>query len=124
MNPGAVYDAWENVHAHQVDCPQHRQLCGAHLGGSAAAQDQPQTPVDPNVQAQTVPVDPAQGSPQTDDAVAAEGEEIVVTGLRRSLQSAQNLKRNSDQIVDAVVARTSASFRTALCPKPWHGSPV
>jgi TonB-dependent receptor len=74
------------------------------LAAPAAAQDQPQTPVDPNVQAQTVPVDPSQGSPQTDDAVAAEGEEIVVTGLRRSLQSAQNLKRNSDQIVDAVVA--------------------
>jgi TonB-dependent receptor len=36
----------------------------------------------------------------------AEGEEetIVVTGLRRSLQSAQNIKRNSDQIVDAIVA--------------------
>lgn len=30
--------------------------------------------------------------------------DIVVTGLRRSLQSAQTLKRDSDQIVDAVVA--------------------
>ena len=29
---------------------------------------------------------------------------IVVTGLRRSLQSARNIKRNSDQIVDAIVA--------------------
>jgi TonB-dependent receptor len=73
------------------------------VAAPAMAQDA-QAPVDPNVQAQTVPVDPAQGAPQTDDAVAGEGEEIVVTGLRRSLQSAQNLKRNSDQIVDAVVA--------------------
>jgi len=34
----------------------------------------------------------------------AEEETIVVTGLRRSIQSAQNIKRNSDQIVDAIVA--------------------
>ena len=34
----------------------------------------------------------------------ASGEEIVVTGLRRSLQSARNIKRNSDQVIDAVVA--------------------
>ena len=35
---------------------------------------------------------------------ADEGDEIVVTGLRESLRSAQNIRRNSDQIVDAVVA--------------------
>ncbi|TFI59688.1 TonB-dependent receptor [Sphingomonas parva] len=63
---------------------------------------------DPNVQAQESPADPA-GSPQTDDAVDAatagqDDETIVVTGLRRSLQSAQNIKRNSEQIVDAIVA--------------------
>ena len=34
----------------------------------------------------------------------AGGETIVVTGIRRSLQSAQNIRRNSDQIVDSVVA--------------------
>jgi len=40
------------------------------------------------------------------DAPAPEqqGEEIVVTGFRASLQSAQNQKRNADQIVDAIVA--------------------
>lgn len=32
------------------------------------------------------------------------GEEIVVVGLQRSMQQAQSIKRNSDQIVDAVVA--------------------
>jgi len=58
-------------------------------------------------QAQTTPAVPP--SPERDDAVQsaadeAGGEEIVVTGVRRSLQSAQNIKRNSDQIVDAVVA--------------------
>jgi TonB-dependent receptor len=70
------------------------------------------TPPDPNVKAQTSPAKP-DGSPQTDDAVQtasgqdaqnAPGQAIVVTGLRRSLQSAQNIKRNSDQIVDAIVA--------------------
>jgi TonB-dependent receptor len=66
----------------------------------ALAQDEPAAP-DPNAEAQTNPADPT--SPE-----AAPGEtgetEIVVTGLRRSLQSAQGLKRNSEQIVDAIVA--------------------
>lgn len=49
------------------------------------------------------------GAQPADQATAqetpAEGdEEIVVTGLRESLRSAQNIRRNSDQIVDAVVA--------------------
>ncbi len=63
-------------------------------------------------QAQESPADPVTASPEGDDAVqnaagedqVAEGEEIVVTGLRRSLQSAQQIKRNSEQIVDAIVA--------------------
>ncbi|MEJ7777057.1 MAG: TonB-dependent receptor [Sphingomicrobium sp.] len=80
---------------------------------AAAQQADPATPVDPTVEAQESPADPEQGSPQTDDAVqtasgqdqATPGDEtIVVTGLRRSLQSAQNIKRNSEQIVDAIVA--------------------
>lgn len=37
-------------------------------------------------------------------APGADGETIVVTGIRRSLESAKNIKRNSDQIVDAIVA--------------------
>ncbi|HEV2746438.1 MAG TPA: TonB-dependent receptor [Allosphingosinicella sp.] len=81
-------------------------------GSPAAAQDEPAAPVDPTVEAQTSPNDPEQGSPQTDDAVqgvsgaddAADDETIVVTGLRRSLQSARNIKRNSEQVVDAIVA--------------------
>ena len=39
-----------------------------------------------------------------DQGIAPEEGEIVVTGIRASLRSAQNLRRNSDQIVDAVVA--------------------
>jgi TonB-dependent receptor len=69
----------------------------------ALAQDDPATPPDPNAEAQTNPADsPADAADAT--AADAEGETIVVTGLRRSLQSAQSLKRNSDQIVDAIVA--------------------
>jgi TonB-dependent receptor len=86
-------------------------LAFALMATPAAAQSAPAKPVDPNVQAQESPADPAAGSPQTDDAVQTAsgtdqgaGEEIVVTGLRRSLQSAQNVKRNSEQIVDAIVA--------------------
>jgi iron complex outermembrane receptor protein len=75
----------------------------------AAAQDQPATPPDPAITAQTNPADPAQDAPQTGDAVqtdqaTANDETIVVTGLRRSLQSAQNIKKNSVQQVDAIVA--------------------
>jgi iron complex outermembrane receptor protein len=52
-----------------------------------------------------------QAAPSTDQATtpvedeAAPQEDIVVTGLRRSLQSAQNFKRNSPAIVDAIVAQ-------------------
>jgi iron complex outermembrane receptor protein len=61
----------------------------------AAAQTDPAEPVDPTAEAQTTPADPT---------AVAEEEEIVVTGLRRSLESSQNIKRTSDQIVDVVVA--------------------
>jgi iron complex outermembrane receptor protein len=46
--------------------------------------------------------------PLTDPAQpdeAAAGEDIVVSGLRRSLESAQAIKRTSDGIVDAIVAQ-------------------
>lgn len=73
---------------------------------SAAAQAVP--PPNPDATAQQNPADPAQNAdaPQSPAAAAGtqNGESIVVTGLRRSLQSAQNIKKNSDQIVDAIVA--------------------
>ncbi len=72
----------------------------------AWAQGTPQTgPVDTDpVRTESIPNDPDAAAPQQEGSVEGEGEEIVVTGLRRSLQSAQSLKRNSDQIVDAIVA--------------------
>lgn len=93
-------------------------LCSASLAAmliaapATAQTAQPATPPDPTVEAQETPA-LDQGAPQTDDAVQTAtggdqatdaGQEIVVTGLRRSLQSAQNIKRNSEQIVDAIVA--------------------
>ncbi|MBW6526422.1 TonB-dependent receptor [Sphingomonas sp. RHCKR7] len=76
-------------------------LAAASLWPAAAiAQDAP--PAAPQGEA------PAEAGPPAaaDGAVAAPpgSDDIVVTGLRRSLQTAQALKRDSDQIVDAVVA--------------------
>lgn len=48
-------------------------------------------------QDQSVGLDDPSGPGQTED-------DIVVTGIRRSLQSAQNIRRNSEQIIDSVVA--------------------
>ena len=73
----------------------------------AGAQTAPPPP-NPNATAQQNPAQPAQNAdaPQSPEAAAGSVADvpIVVTGLRRSLQSARNIKRNSDQIVDAVVA--------------------
>jgi TonB-dependent receptor len=66
-------------------------VVGSAIGGTAAhAQDQ----AEPE----------AQGTPATvEDAVPAD--EILVTGFRRSLATAQNIKRDSDTIVDAITAQ-------------------
>ena len=70
----------------------------------AAAQDEAPPP-DPNATAQQSPGDPAQNADAPDAAApATEDSAIVVTGQRRAMQSARNVKRNSDQIVDAIVA--------------------
>ena len=79
----------------------------AAIATPAAAQDQSASPTDPAATAQTNPATPAQAAdaPQSPAAAApAEDNSIVVTGMRRSIQSARNVKRNSDQIVDAIVA--------------------
>jgi TonB-dependent receptor len=61
----------------------------------ASAQDEPAPTADPAAEA---PADPVAAA---DDATS---EDIVVTGIRRSLQSAQNIRRNSENIIDSVVA--------------------
>jgi len=68
-------------------------LTAVLFGASPAiAQDQPAVP----------PTNT--GTPAADAATAQEDTAIVVTGLRRSLRSAKNIKRNSVQQIDAVVA--------------------
>ncbi len=48
----------------------------------------------------------AQAAPQADpaDPAAPAEDEIIVTGIRQSLESIQNIRRNSLQIVDSIVA--------------------
>lgn len=81
----------------------------AALGTSsaAAAENQPAAPPNPGATAQQNPATPAQNADAPTNAAAQGGSDqnaIVVTGQRRALQSARNVKRNSPQIVDAIVA--------------------
>jgi TonB-dependent receptor len=78
------------------------------LSSPAAAQTQDAPPPNPGATAQQNPAQPSTSpdAPVTAaQGTAAEDQNaIVVTGLRRSIQSARNIKRNSDQVVDAIVA--------------------
>jgi TonB-dependent receptor len=47
---------------------------------------------------------PPTGQPNQKEE-ATDGESIVVTGIRASLRSARNIKKNSDQIVDSITAQ-------------------
>lgn len=82
-------------------------LCSSSLailalaGSPALAQTDPAAPTDPVAETQEAPADTVDAEDTADDA---NSEEIVVTGIRRSLQSAQNIRRNSEQIIDSVVA--------------------
>ncbi|MEM1052978.1 MAG: TonB-dependent receptor [Pseudomonadota bacterium] len=55
---------------------------------------------------------PAMAQEESDDAVVAndEGNTIVVTGFRRSLQDAINLKRDNSAVVDAISAEEIGKF--------------
>jgi len=70
-----------------------------------------QTPVVPD-NATTAPDPAAVTAPQdpADAAAGAEGADIVVTGFRKSLDAALNVKRDSISSVDAVVAEDIAKF--------------
>ncbi|SEM99650.1 TonB-dependent receptor [Sphingomonas gellani] len=79
---------------------------------TASAQTAPATAPDPAT-AQEAPkpdapsdqsANPAAVDASSQDSTPTDSGDVVVTGLRRSLASAQNIKRLSDGIVDAVVA--------------------
>ena len=54
-----------------VLCSSSAAIIAFAAASPARAQSDPVTPPDPNVEAQTNPADPDQGSPQTDDAADA-----------------------------------------------------
>ena len=63
-------------------------LCVMAAATPAFAQDDAQAPA-------------AQAGQENED----DGDQIIVTGIRASLESAQNIKRNSDTVVDAITAQ-------------------
>ncbi|WP_010215840.1 TonB-dependent receptor [Sphingomonas sp. PAMC 26621] len=69
---------------------------------TAPSTDQTTAPTGPALPAsdQSPAAAPAVEAP----AAPAVGQDIVVTGVRASLRSAQNIKRNADQVVDSIVA--------------------
>jgi iron complex outermembrane receptor protein len=79
-------------------------LTGALIGFAGTAQAQDQTP--------------------TATTAALNGDDIVVTGIRRSITDAIERKRAADSIVDVISARTSASCPTATSPIRWRACPA
>jgi predicted lipoprotein len=66
---------------------------------------------------------PAVAFAQAAPAPAADTvEEVVVTGQRAALQSAQKLKQNAEQLVDSITATDIGACRTAASPKPCSAS--
>jgi len=73
----------------------------------APAQDAdtfPQTPTTPAGQA------PGPQPQEADEGEEGVVEEVVVTGIRQSLQAAADIKRSSDQVVDSIVAEDIGKF--------------
>src|SRR5690349_14356779 len=75
-------------------------LCAMSAAAPAwAAAETPAKAADPALTAAQAA--PSQAAPQEP---SADEKDIVVTGIRASLASAQNIKRNSDTVVDAITA--------------------
>ena len=75
----------------------------------AAAQTAPQT-TDINAAPGETPATTRKGAVASAIANSHGSEEIVVTGLRASLQTAANIKRNAPQVVDSIVADDIGKF--------------
>ncbi|WP_394647060.1 TonB-dependent receptor [uncultured Sphingomonas sp.] len=86
--------------------------CGAALAVAIATA--PASAQTATTQDQADPgTEPGRTPPSSDTpapAPATGADDIVVTGIRQSLGSAQNIKRNSDAIVDALVAEDIGKF--------------
>lgn len=59
--------------------------------------------------AQQVPAGQA-ASPQPESAAAPAGQEIIVTGIRESLERAAEIKRDAPQVVDSIVSQDIGKF--------------
>jgi TonB-dependent receptor len=72
----------------------------------ASAQTQPATSEDDGAQPVSTSTENTTSVPGEEniDTAATPSGEIVVTGIRRSLQNAQNIKRRADTVVDAITA--------------------
>lgn len=79
--------------------PTNRQLLALAVTAACAAMTAPA-----HAQDAAPPADPAQG------ADAAPTNSVVITGMRAALQSTLNLKRNSEGIVDGIVADDIGKF--------------
>jgi iron complex outermembrane receptor protein len=86
-------------------------LCSASVismivGGSAYAQEAPAAGAvqDPNSSVASAPGATQQTTTEPQAATADAGDDIIVTGVRASLATAQRIKQNSVQIVDSIVA--------------------
>lgn len=79
-------------------------LSVAPLALASAAQAQTAAPDQKSDSTAAAPAAAAQSDAATTDGGSTDGE-IIVTGLRQSLANAASIKRNSDAILDAVVAQ-------------------
>ena len=81
--------------------------------GVSGAQSVPPKPVDEQAISAPLGASPAEEAQQPDDALPGDARDIVVTGFRASLESALALKRQSNQIIDAITAEDIANFPDA-----------
>jgi iron complex outermembrane receptor protein len=91
------------------------QPADPHLQLAAAAAAQPSSATDPDAEADAADAASDEQAATSTQAEAAgqEGEAIIVTGFRASLQNALGQKRRSDQIIDAITAEDIADFPDA-----------
>ena len=90
-------------------------IAAAHVAliwcGVAIAQTDPATPVPTESAVQADPATPAPAEKAAKvDPNAAKLNTVVVTGQRKSLETAQERKRNAEEIVDSVVAEEAGKL--------------
>jgi iron complex outermembrane receptor protein len=79
---------------------------------AAAAQDSPAAQAEEQSKPTSAQTDPAQGTNTDAQAQEAtsEGDTIIVTGVRRALQSARARKKNADTVMDSISATDIGAF--------------